>query len=212
MLSKAGFNSKASLFLSNYLIGRKTQYLCNDFISSFFDVDIGVKQGFAFFFLFFHIFEKRLKNLNISVSSLFFVDNELLILQEKSLEKTNAFLFCSYNIILSLLNQFGLVIKYRKSKVFHFSKSHRLFNLSSLNLSPLRKPTSHLKDSWRYLGFIFNRKLSFQQHINFYSNKVLFTIKCIKILGNSTRGLLSHQKQLLYLLKELRKIQYRAVL
>ena len=192
MLSKAGFNSKASLFLSNYLIGRKTQYLWNDFISPFFDVDVGVEQGFAFFFYFFHIFEKRLKNLNIPVSSLSFVDNELLVLQEKSLEKTNAFLFCSYNIILSLLNQFGLVIKYRKSKVFHFSKSHKLFNLSPLNLSPLRKPTSHLKDSWRYLGFIFNRKLSFQQHINFYSNKVLFTIKCIKILGNSTRGLLSH--------------------
>jgi len=83
-------------------------------------MDVGIEQGFAFFFYFFHIFEKRLKNFNIPVSSLFFVDNELLILQEKSLEKTNAFLFCSYNIILSLLNQFGLVIKYRKSKVFTF--------------------------------------------------------------------------------------------
>ena len=38
---------------------------------------------------------------------------------------------------------------------------------------------------WKYLDFIFNRKLSFHQHINFYSNKVMSTVKCMKILSNS---------------------------
>jgi len=67
--------------------------------------------------------------------------------QEKSFEKSNTFLFCSYNIILSLLNQFGLVIEYRKFEIFYFSQSHRLFNLFSLNLTFLRGPTSFLKES-----------------------------------------------------------------
>ena len=54
------------------------------------------------------------------------------------------------------------------------------------------------KDTWKYLGFIFNRKLLFHQHIDFYFNKVISTVKCMKILGNSVRGLVPHQKYLLY--------------
>ena len=66
-----------------------------------------------------------------------FIDNSPLISQEKSFEKTNSFLFYSYNIISSLLDQFGLVIKYGKTKVFHFSKSHGIFNRSLLDLSSI---------------------------------------------------------------------------
>ena len=155
ILSKAGFDPKISSFFSNYLIGRKTQYLWNDFISYFFNVDVGVGQDFAlspilsalYISLIFHIFEKRSKNLNIPVSFLFFIDDGLLVSQEKSFEKTNAFLFCSYNIILSLLNQFWLVIEHGKSEVFYFSRSHGLFNSPPLNLFPLRGPTLCPKNS-----------------------------------------------------------------
>jgi len=124
-------------------------------------------------------------------SFLFFINNRLLVSQEKSFEKSNSFPFCSYNIIYFLINQFRLVIEHGKSEFF-------LFNPPSLNPSPLGGPTLCPKDSWKYLGFIFIRKLSFQQHVNFYANKALSTIKCMKMLGNSTRGLLSHQKHFLY--------------
>ena len=66
-----------------------------------------------------------------------FIDNSPLISQEKSFEKTNSFLFYSYNIVSSLLDQFGLVIKYGKTKVFHFSKSHGIFNCPLLDLSSI---------------------------------------------------------------------------
>jgi len=51
---------------------------------------------------------------------------------------------------------------------------------------------------WKYLGFIFDRKLSFHQHTDFYSNKAMFTVKCMKILGNSNWGINLIQKHLLY--------------
>ena len=191
---------KISFFFSNYLIGRKTQYLWNNFIFSLFNVDVGIEQGSALSPILlalyitpsFHIFEKRSKNLKISKSLFSFVNNRLLTLQEKSFEKTNALLFCSYTIISSLLNQFGLMIEHRKSKVFYFSRLYGIFNLFPFNLSLLGDPILCLKDTWRYLGFIFDRKLFFQQHINFYSNKVLSTVKYIKMLGKSIRGLLPH--------------------
>ena len=140
----------------------------------------------------------RSKNFNIPILFWSFVDNRLFISQEKSFEKTNTFLFYNYNIISFLLKHFGLIIKHRKSEVIYFSRSHSIVNFFPLNLSPLRESILYLKKTWKYLRFIFNRKLSFWYHVNFYSNKVLSIVKYMKMLGNLTRGLLPHQKQLLY--------------
>ena len=82
--------------------------------------------------------------------------------------------------------------------MFHFFRVHGTFNPPPLDLSPLDSPILSPKSSWYYLGFIFDRKLSFHSHISFYANKAISTIKCMKILGNSTRGLNSYQKHLLY--------------
>ena len=72
----------------------------------------------------FHIFKKRTKNILISipVSIFSFVNDGLFVSQEKSYEKYNIILYCSYSIILSLFNQFGLVIEHNKLEVFYFSK------------------------------------------------------------------------------------------
>ena len=74
-----------------------------------------------------------------------FVDNGLLISQEKSFEKTNLFLFCSYIIVSSLLNQFSLAIEHEKTEVFYFSRSYEDFNPPLLDLSSIGGPTLTLK-------------------------------------------------------------------
>jgi len=96
---------------------------------------------------------------------------------------------CSYSIIFSLFRQFRLVIEYNKSEVFHFSKFTKNFNPSFLDLRPLGDVALKQKDSWCYLEFFFDRKLSFQYHTYYYTNKVLSTIKSMKMLRSSTRGL-----------------------
>ena len=126
------------------------------------------------------------------------MDNSLFISQEKSFEKSNTFLFYSYSIIFSLFDQFRLTVEHGKSEVFYFSKSIRNFESPLLDLILLRGPILQPKNTWKYLGFIFNRKLSFWQHIHFYSNKALLMIKGMKMLGNSTRDLLPFHKWLLY--------------
>ena len=162
ILDKVGFDPKFLFFFSNYLIGRKTQYLWNSFISPFFCIDVGVGQDSTLYLsLVFYIFEKRTKNLKIPVLFLSFVDDRLFISQGKSFKKMNSHLFHSYNIISSLLEQFGLVIEHRKSEIFHFARLHSLFNPLSLDLSHFRGSILKPKDTWKYLGFIFNKKLSF---------------------------------------------------
>ena len=63
---------------------------------------------------------------------------------------------------------------------------HGVFNPSPFDLTTLGGPVISLKEMWQYPGFIFDRKLTFRQHINFYTNKILLTVKNIKMLGNST--------------------------
>jgi len=198
-----GLDHKVSNFFKNYLVERKTQYCWNDFISSFFDINIGVGQGSVlspilsalYLSPVFYSLEKHLKNLKIPISLISFVDNGLFVSQNKSILHSNTNLFCSYNIMSSLLSKFGLIIKHGKTDVFHFSRAHGVFNPPPLNLSFIGGPLLLSKHIWRYLGFIFDRKLTFRNHIDFYSNKAISTIKYMKLLGNSTRGINPLQKQ-----------------
>jgi len=206
ILDKAGFGPQVARFFSNYLINRKTSYYWNNFSSHSFDVNVGVDQGSAlspilsalYLSPFFHIFKKRIKNLDLKISMLSFVDDGLLITQSKSFHLSNAHLFSSYNVALTLLLKFGLQVEHSKTEVFHFSRAYSTFNPPLLDLSPIGGLLLVPKDTWKYLGLIFDRKLCFHKHINYYANKAISTVKCMKIIGNSTRGLIPQQKRLLY--------------
>ena len=108
ILNKVCFDFKIFHFFSSYLINRQTQYIWNYFIFLFFKANIDVGQESVLFILlfFFYTFEKKTKNLStfIPVLILLFVDDGLCVSQEKSYDKSNTTLFCSYNIILSLFN------------------------------------------------------------------------------------------------------------
>ena len=241
---KTRFDSKVECFFLNYLVGRKTQYYQNNFSLSFFNVNIGVEQGSVlspilsalYLAPIFHILKNHLKILKIPISILFFVDNRLFIAQSKLFSISNLVLFCSYNIASILLKKFRLIIEHTKMEVFYFFRLNGIFDPPPLDLSILGGPILYPRETWKYLSFIFDRKLSFYQHINFYVNKAILMVKCMKILGNSVCSLISYQKQLLsrtfvlpialysfqlwfynkaplsYPLKVLEKIQRRAVL
>ena len=147
---------------------------------------------------FLHILEKHLKNLNLQVSLLSFINDGLLIPQSKSFETSNSCLYCSYNVALNLLTKFSFLVEHSKTKVSHFSRLQEGFSPPPLDLSPLGRPSLSPKDSWCYLGFIFYRKLLFYNYIDFYTNKAISIVKCIKILGNSTKELNPHQEFLPY--------------
>jgi len=111
-------------------------YFWNNFTSPIFNVNVRVGQGSAlspilsalYLSLFFCILEKCLKNLNIPISIISFVNDGLFISQSKSLHTSNCHLFCSYNVMTKLLEKFGLIVEHSKTDVFHFNKYHGDFN------------------------------------------------------------------------------------
>ena len=75
-----------------------------------------------------------------------FVDDGLIIAQNKSIPISNSQLFCSYNVLSNLLTDFGLVIEHGKTEIFHFNRLHGEFNPAPLNLTLLRGPILCPKD------------------------------------------------------------------
>ena len=98
ILEKADFDPKVTSFFANYLVSRKTKYMWNDISFPSFDVNVGVGQGSTLSSIlsslylspFFYILENRLKNLRIPVSILSFVDDGLIIAQNKSVDISNS--------------------------------------------------------------------------------------------------------------------------
>ena len=91
-------------------------------------------------------------------------------------------------------------MEHDKTELFHFTRARTGFDCPlDLGYAPytggnLLKP----KKYWRYLGFWFDRKLTFEEHIRFYATKALTTVMAVRMLGNSTRGLSPRNKRILY--------------
>ena len=136
----------------------------NDLSSLTYEVNVGVGQGSTLFPILsalylsplLYILENHLKNLNIPVSLVYFVNDGLIISQNKLIDVSNSQLFCSYNILSRLLIKFGLNIEHSKTKTFHFNRSHGTFNPPPFGLSSIGGPILCPQDSWKYLGFILN--------------------------------------------------------
>jgi len=148
IIQKADLNIHIVDLFNNYLIDRKTNYLWNNFSLYIFNVNIGIGQGSAlspilsvlYLLPFLYILEKHLKNLQIPISIIFFIDNGLFILQDKFLEMSNAYLFYSYNVLSILLKKFSLIVEHSKTEIFHFFRVQGLFNPPPLDLSMLERP------------------------------------------------------------------------
>ena len=139
-LKKASLNSNVLDFFSSYHLDLFTSHSWNNFSSLSFNTNVGVGQGLAlspilstiYLALIIKTFKKRMKNLkkNNPTDILSFVDNSLLISQEKSYSLSFSFLLCSYNIMSKILLDASLIMEHSKTKLFYFTSAWHPPNLS----------------------------------------------------------------------------------
>ena len=152
--AKAGLNANVLEFFRSYHSNRSTMYAWNNFTLQKFATSIGVGQGSTLSPILSAIylapiiktFKKRIKNLKekIHIDILSFVDDGLLISQEKSYELSSAFFLSSYNMIFKIFSDTGLVLEHNKSEVFHFTRAYNPPN-PSINLTLVGGPILHPK-------------------------------------------------------------------
>ncbi|KXN87981.1 hypothetical protein AN958_07856 [Leucoagaricus sp. SymC.cos] len=102
--------------------------------------------------------------------------------------------------MFDLFVAFGLVLEHDKSELFHFSRRKGDDNPPiDLGYAPYTGDTPlRPKPFWRYLGFYFDRQLTFWEHVRYYSTKAISTVHAMGMLRNLLQGLSPKQKCLLY--------------
>ena len=95
--------------------------------------------------------------------------------------------------MFDLAESMGLVLEHSKSEVFHFLHSSWEVNpLIDLGYAPFTGDTPLVsKDIWRYLDFFFDCALTISEHMRWYSNKAMTSVRAMFALGNSACGLTS---------------------
>lgn len=92
---------------------------------------------------------------------------------------------------------FALKLEDGKTELFHacafltFAKCEPLYDgdLPSITIQGDRGPvTIRPSEEWRYLGFIFNSRMTMTPHINWWVNKASGSVRALRMLGNSVRS------------------------
>ncbi|CAA7268141.1 unnamed protein product [Cyclocybe aegerita] len=202
VLRKQGFSPVLVEFFASYLVGRSTVYCWNTFQSDSRSADVGVRQGSAlspvisglFIAPVMKLFYIKAAPLNMTLLS--FVDDGTILAQSKQLDDNNVGLRKAYKIIYLLFVAFALVLEHDKTELFHFSRRRDAYNPSlDLGYAPHTGATPlKPKTYWRYLGFYFDCGLTFHEHVRYYATKAFTTVQAMRMLGNSTRGLLPKQR------------------
>ena len=199
-----GFATQVCDFFADYLVGRSMQYAWEGELSPQFETSVGVGQGSALspilsaLYLAPVLWQAALEALEAALMS--YVDDGTIIVQSKTWDANLAKLRSAYGVMFELTQALGLVLEHSKSEVFHFSRKNGDTNPPvDLGYAPLTGDTPLCPNTyWRYLGFFFDRSLTFQEHSRRYSTKALTTVKAMVSLGNSVHGLSPKNKQLLY--------------
>ena len=217
ILARFGFNQSLIQLFNSYFSGKVTRYKWDSATSADFSFDIGTPQGDCISPVLSAIYLAA--GLKIAtplpfpppnVRSLFFVDNGLLYCASKKPAQNVQRIEKSLEKIQATLATLGLFIDVEKTDLIHFpgfdsKKSSRkllppstipvcMRNLQGGGAVVTIKPKAVI----RYLGFFFDSELSWNAHVTFYFNRAFSTVRALRMLGSSIRGLGTLQKRHAY--------------
>ncbi|RXW14339.1 hypothetical protein EST38_g11512 [Candolleomyces aberdarensis] len=206
VLKKQGFHSKVAKFFGSYLVDRFTSYAWNRDTSDPRRADVGVGQGSALSPVLSALVIApvmklfRMKGAGLGCTLISYVDDGDIIVQSPEISTNCTMLYHAYGIVFDLFTRSGLALEHDKTELFHFTRARTGFDRPlDLGYAPYMGDTPlRPKTYWRYLGFYFDRKLTFKEHVRYYTTKALTTVTAMRMLGNSTRGLSPRNKRILY--------------
>src|SRR6185369_9226623 len=198
IIRRLGFPAVACKFFESYLKGRSTRYTIDAFQSRGIPTEGGVGQGSSLSPILCNIYLTAAHKLydmtaiskKVTLSS--FIDDGLLRVQDKNTAINVTHLQMAWGTLREILETLGLEASEGKFECKHFHLDRFRDKDRDVRIGEVVVTTS---EYWRYLGFYFDRRLRFEEHIRRYCNKAFSSIP--KALGNSARGLLvSHKRQL----------------
>ena len=198
ILDSLGFGPEIVEWAHAFLANRKIRLKFNTITSDERVQEVGVPQGSPLSPVLSILYTSGLlhKMKSWSNSSLgMYVDDGALFACANEWEEVLAILRERYSICEEWLSQSGLCIEPEKTEAIFFQKPWSRKHLevpSRILLRELSHSTYYVvrpTENIRYLGFFFNKRLKWDNHVTIMCNRARASACAMKLLGNTVRGL-----------------------
>ena len=209
-IHKIGLKGNLPKFISNFLSNRCFRVKVGSSFSDVYEQEQGVPQGSILSPTLFNIkINNIIKCLDDDVNCSLYVDDFLICYRSKDMKTIETKLQKNLNKIEKWTVENGFKFSMTKTNCVHFCQEHRLHLDPALKLYNNPIP---IVDQAKFLGVIFDKKLSFIPHINTLKVKCQKALNVLKLLSHSDWG--GDKKSLLNLYRSLirSKLDYGCII
>ena len=208
-LQDLGLKGRLPSFISDFLSDRNFKVRVGSTLSDLHQQEEGVPQGSILSVTLFGIkINSIVKCLNPGVDCSLYVDDFLICYRSKNMNTIERQLQQCLNKLQDWTNENGFKFSTSKTQCVHFCKLRKLHNDPVITLNGVPIP---VVEEAKFLGVIFDKKLSFIPHIKALKNKCLKALNLLRVLANTDWG--ADRKVLLRLYRSLvrSKLDYGSI-
>lgn len=199
-LNRSEIKGNMISFISNFLTNRKFSVLVGNTHSKSYYLENGVPQGSILSVtLFLLAIDSIFNNIKPNVKSLLYADDLVIYSSGNNISTITKHIQCSINKLLSWNNKTGFKFNAEKTVAIKFSRRRKQ---NDINIS-LKLDDNNIQfvNKHKFLGVIFDEKLSFHHHIQHIKAKANSKLSIIKMLRCTKFG--SDQQSLLKILNSI---------
>ena len=185
-LSDFGLKGRLPHFIDNFLFNRNFKVRVATTLSDLQGQEEGVPQGSILSVTLFSIkINNIVKALNPGVDCSLYVDDFLICYRSKHMHTIERQLQQCLNKIQKWALENGFKFSKTKTQCMHFCQLRGLHNDPVLKLDGVEIP---VVDQYKFLGVIFDRKLSFIPHINYLKAKCHKALQLLRVVAHTDWG------------------------
>ena len=185
-LHDLGLRGRLPVFIRSFLEDRTMQVRVGSTLSDFYDQEQGVPQGSILSTTLFNIkINNIVKCLDSETDGSLYVDDFGICYRSKNMRTIERKLQQCINRIEDWATSNGFKFSKSKTQCVHFCKLRKVHNDPVLYL--YGSPIPVVEES-KFLGVIFDRKLSFIPHIRYLKAKCLRALNLLKVLSHTSWG------------------------
>ena len=185
-LSDFGLKGRLPHFIDNFLSNRNFKVRVGTTLSDLQGQEEGVPQGSILSVTLFSIkINNIVKALNLGVDCSLYVDDFLICYRSKHMHTIERQLQQCLNKIQKWALENGFKFSKTKTQCMHFCQLRGLHNDPVLKLDGVEIP---VVDQYKFLGVIFDRKLSFIPHINYLKAKCHKALQLLRVVAHTDWG------------------------
>ena len=185
-IHKLGLRGRLPTFIESFLADRAMQVRVGSTLSDLYDQEQGVPQGGVLSTTLFNIkINDIVKCLDNLTDCSLYVDDFCIYFRSKSMRTIERHLQQNLNKIEHWANNNGFKFSKSKTQCVHFCQLRKQHDDPVLTLYGSPIP---VVQEYKYLGLIFDKKLSFIPHIKYLKAKCLKSLNMLKVLSHTTWG------------------------